>query len=129
MAETETTPLVRVCPACGKRAPGKLTICRCGQNLSGVPLTEPPAPAASPTSIEPDAPPQSIVTFLAKMALVLLVVGGTFYWSTRRSSPIPAAKTAPKAGAAALASPHATTPSPAAQPPAQPATPGGTPTD
>ena len=127
MAETETTPLVRVCPACGKRAPGKLTICRCGQDLSGVPLTEPPAPAATPISIEPDSPPQSIVTFLAKMALVLLIVGGTFYWSTRRASPIPATKTAPKAGSAAPASQIATATSPGAAPPAQAATAEGSP--
>jgi S1-C subfamily serine protease len=101
MTDHESPASSRVCPACGRRVPSKVSTCRCGHALADVP------PAETVEVIESESPPASNnLAIIGKVGLVLIAGVGAIYWTNRIPATPPAlsrvagsgASTAPAAG-------------------------------
>jgi S1-C subfamily serine protease len=94
MTDRPTTGFSRICPACGRRAPRSVEVCRCGATL-GDAVVDDPAPIA----------PRSAASFAAGVWSTLGVVAalgaavGGAYW-LNRPEPAPEVRTAAPAPAA-----------------------------
>ncbi len=95
--------LSRNCPACGRRVPGKVSTCRCGQSLADVP------PLTESVEAERESPPESnSLLIIGKVSLALIVGVGGIFWINRPPATPPALSRV--AGAAASNAPSAGSP-------------------
>jgi S1-C subfamily serine protease len=112
MTDHESPALSRVCPACGRRVPSKVSTCRCGQALDDVPLTE------TVKAVEPESPPAANnLAIIGKVGLVLIVGMGGIYWMNRTPATPPALSRVAGRGASNAPAAGTVNPSPPAQAP------------
>lgn len=106
MADHGSQTLSRTCPACGRRIPAAISVCRCGCTL----------PDAQPSQAAPSQAAPNHLAAIGKVGIVLIVGVSAIYWANLPTdTPPPAARNTARGAPTAPAA--ITTPTPPAEAP------------